>query len=152
LLPGGGKAQPRNRLHIESVQVGFGGGSLVEFKSGFWTPVYITVQAGPEGTPRGQLVVESVDSDEVPNRYTIPLPQLDPGERETLLAYTKPASRSSDITVQARVDDRPIAENKSPYAAMELDQQLLLAVGPEPSGLRNALRPPGKAAEEDTTV
>jgi hypothetical protein len=153
LLPNGGQAQPRIRLRIESVQVGFGASPpIAEFKSGFWTPVYITVMAGPEGTPRGELRVESVDSDEVPNRYTVPLPQLEPNEQETLLAFTKPGSTTSDITVQARIDDRPIAEHKEPYAAMELDQQLLLAVGSVPIGLREALRPAGKAADEDTVV
>src|SRR5690349_21505129 len=88
LLPGIGNAQPRPRLRIESVQVGFGPSPVIaEFKSGFWTPVYVTVMAGPEGTPRGELLVESVDSDEVPNRYTVPLPQLEPNEQATLLAF-----------------------------------------------------------------
>ena len=152
LLPGSGQAQSRIRLRIESVQVGFGASPpIAEFKSGFWTPVYITVMAGPEGTPRGELVVEAVDSDEVPNRYTVPLPQLEPNDQETVLAFTKPGS-SSDITVQARIDDRTIAENKAPYASMELDQQLLLAAGSAPAGLREALRPAGKAVDEETPV
>src|SRR5207302_5797285 len=96
LLPGTGQAQPRIQLRIETIQVGFGSSApIAEFKSGFWTPVYIGVMAGPQGTPRGDLVVESVDSDDVPNRYTVPLPQLEPNEQETILAFTKPGSTSS---------------------------------------------------------
>ena len=53
LLPGTGQAQPRIQLRIETVQVGFGSSApIAEFKSGFWAPVYVSVMAGPEGTPR----------------------------------------------------------------------------------------------------
>src|SRR5437879_11916955 len=130
LQPSAGKAQPRIQLHIETVQVGFGSSApIAEFKSGFWTPVYITVQAGPQGTPRGDLIVESVDSDDVPNRYTVPLPPLEANEQETILAFTKPGSTSSEITVRARIDDRLIALKESQFLAMGLDQQLYLALG-----------------------
>src|SRR5438105_13739217 len=106
VLPAESKAQPRIRLRSEPVQVGFGPSApLAEFKPGFWTPVYIGVTAGPEGTPRGELIVESVDSDEVPNRYTVSLPALEPNQQETILAFTKPGSISSEITVRARIDD-----------------------------------------------
>jgi hypothetical protein len=150
LLPGAGRAQPRIRLRIESVQVGFGPSPpIAEFKSGFWTPVYVTVMAGPEGTPPGEIIVESVDSDEVPNRYTAALPQLGPNEQDTILAFTKPGSVSSDITVRARIEDRIVASNESPYAALGLDQQLLLAVGPGLTGLRAALNPAAKAVEDE---
>jgi hypothetical protein len=150
LLPGAGKAQPRIRLRIESVQVGFGPSPpIAEFKSGFWTPVYVTVMAGPEGTPKGDIIVESVDSDEVPNRYTAVLPQLGPNEQETILAFTKPGSMSSDITVRARIDDRIVASNESPYAALGLDQQLLLSVGSGLTGLRAALNPAAKGVEDE---
>src|SRR5262249_9064481 len=126
LVPRAGTAQPRSRLRIESVQVGFGPTPpLAEFKSGFWTPVYVSVMAAPEGTPRGELIVESVDSDEVPNRYTVPLPPLGPNEQETILAFTKPGSATSEIAVRARIDDR-IIELKEPYTAMGLEQQLIL--------------------------
>ena len=82
-----GKAQPRLPIQIETVQVGFGSSALVaEYKSGFWAPVYIDVMAGPQGTPRGEIVVQSIDSDDVPNRYTVPLPQLGPGEQESILS------------------------------------------------------------------
>src|SRR5438552_12904842 len=124
LQPTAVKPQPRLQLHIETVQVGFGSSApIAEFKSGFWTPVYINVQAGPQGTPRGDLIVESVDSDDVPNRYTVPLPQLESNEQETILAFTKPGSTSSEITVRARVDDRLIAQKESQCLAMGLDQQ-----------------------------
>ena len=150
LIPGIGEAQTRIRLHIDSVQVGFGQSApIAEFKSGFWTPVYVDVTAGPEGTPRGEISIESADSDEVPNRYTVPLPQLDSNERATVLAFTKPGSTNSEITVRARIDDRIITTNSDHYFAMGLDQQLILAVGSALPGLRPALNPALKPAEEE---
>src|SRR5207245_9233138 len=51
--------------------------------------------------------------------------------------------------VRQRIADRLIASNESPYAALALDQQLLLAVGSGlPSCLRAALDPTAKAADE----
>src|SRR5438132_13022958 len=125
LQPGAGMAQSRTQPRIETVQVGFGSTALItEFKSGFWAPVYIGVMAGPAGTPRGEIRVESVDSDDVPNRYTVPLPQLGPNEQETLLAFTKPGSTTSEVTVRARIDDRPGATKGSQVSAIQgLDQQ-----------------------------
>jgi hypothetical protein len=135
------------------VQVGFGQSPpIAEFKSGFWTPVYIDVTAGPEGTPRGELVVESIDSDEVPNHYTVPLPQLDSSGRETILAFTKPGSEHSKITVRAQVDDRIIATSNEDYLAMGLDKQLVLIVGSVLPGLRAALNPAAKQPEEDVAL
>src|SRR5207245_5922466 len=150
LQPGAGKAQPRIQLRIETIQVGFGSSApIAEFKSGVWTPFYIGVMAGPQGTPRGDLVVESVDSDDVPNRYTVPLPQLEPNEQETILAFTKPGSTSSEITVRARIDDRLVAMKESQVLAMGLDQQLYLAVGSALPGLRAALNPASKGDADD---
>lgn len=149
LLPNDGNAQPRARLRIESVQVGFGPSPVIaEFKSGFWTPVYVTVMAGPEGTPRGELVVESIDSDEVPNRYTVALPQLEPNEQATLLAFTKPGSATSEIIVRAQINDRTF-ETKDPFIAMGLEQQLILAVGSGFERLRAALNPASKPGDEE---
>src|SRR5439155_18145874 len=108
---------------------------------GFWAPVYVGVMAGPAGTPRGEIRVESIDSDDVPNRYTVPLPQLGPDEQETILAFTKPGSATNEITVQIRIDDRPVATKESQCLAMTLAQPLLLAIGSSLPGLRTAVTP-----------
>jgi hypothetical protein len=153
LHPSAGNAQPRIQLRIEAIQVGFGSSApIAEFKSGFWTPVYITVQAGPQGTPRGELIVESVDSDDVPNRYTVALPQLEPNEQETIPAFTKLGSMSSEVTVRARIDDRLVAMKETQFVAMGLDQQLLLAIGSGLPGLRQTLNPKDAAEGDDAVL
>lgn len=149
LLPGAGEAQSRIPPRIDAVQVGFGSSAPVaKFKPGFWTPVYIDFIAGSEGNPRGELVVESVDSDDVPNRYTVALPQLERGEQERILAFTKPGN-IHEITVRAFIDERPIATKESQCAAMMLDQQLLLVVGSGLPGLRAAV---SKGGDEENVV
>ncbi|HLJ98208.1 MAG TPA: hypothetical protein VKU02_33930 [Gemmataceae bacterium] len=148
-----GKAQPRIQIRIESIQVGFGSSApIAEFKSGFWAPVYVTVMAGPEGTPRGEVIIESVDSDDVPNHYTIPLPQLGPNDQETVLGFTKPGSATSEVTARVRIDDRIVATKEAQFLALQLDQQLYLALGANLPGLRTALNPASKADAEDSPM
>jgi hypothetical protein len=154
LLPSAGSAQQRDPIHINSVRVGYTFlGTVTDFKAGFWTPVYVDVQAWAQGVPRGELVVESVDSDDVRNRYTVALPALEPNEQATVVAYTKPGSQGSEITVTALIDGKRVAQHQDSYAAMELGHQMFLAVGSHLPGLRSALnpkdpnRPEGEPAE-----
>src|SRR5262245_54101892 len=51
-------------LTLKSVSVGFGG----KFKPGFWQPVRIHVQAGPQGT-KGKFEAVALDGDQVPAIY-----------------------------------------------------------------------------------
>src|SRR5437660_11776375 len=79
-FPQTSNAQPRKRLEIEQVQVGFGSlKAVAEFKSGFWTPVYIYVKLGPEGTHGpGTSTIEPTDSDDVRGHHRAAVPQLNP--------------------------------------------------------------------------
>src|SRR5258707_7187762 len=97
-------AQQRKPLVIDLVQVGFGASNAVaEFKDGFWTPVYVDLRAWEEGAiPAGELVVESVDSDDIRSRYKVPFRGLNPTETMTLMSYTRPGHH--DITVSVEVD------------------------------------------------
>src|SRR2546421_9980249 len=80
-LPVGAPAQQRPKVHIDLVQVGLPVNPQVgEFKSGFWTPVYVDVTAGPEGVVRGDVLVETADGDDVRNSYRVPLSPLEPNE------------------------------------------------------------------------
>src|SRR5205807_664656 len=92
------------------------------FKPGAWAPVYVEVQAGPDGTQQpGQVVVETTDSDEVQNRFFAdpPLPPLEGGKSDTVLTYTKPGSLGCDITVTLDVDGQRI-EHKKTFDALNL--------------------------------
>src|SRR5262245_44380068 len=81
---GGGGAKP---VEIVSVRVGIPPGPLVGdeeagrradplFKAGHWTPVLVTI-AGKTQLEGAELVVETVDSDDVFNKLAVKLPVLD---------------------------------------------------------------------------
>jgi hypothetical protein len=151
LFPAAGEAQQRT-LSIDQVQVGYGPLPLLaDFKSGAWTPVYISVKAGLDGTKKGEIIVESADSDDVRNHYAIMLPPLEPNDMVTLLAYTRPGSAGNEITVSARIDGRIVASRPDHYSSLNPDQQLFLTIGGRLAGLRAEVRPPStvKGGEED---
>jgi len=150
LLPGVAHAQKAQKVKID-VHVGFATtteqgetderGREFLFKSGAWAPVYVEVEAGPDGTQQpGQVVVETTDSDEVQNRFFAdpPLPPLEGGKSDTVLTYTKPGSLGSDIAVTVEVDGQSI-EHKKTYDALNLGDTLYLTVGSRLPGLRKVL-------------
>src|SRR5205085_5771859 len=129
LLPARGYTQDRPPLHINSVRVGFPvNPAISHYKSGFWTPVYIDVTAGPNGLDRGEFVVESIDSEGVRNRYAVPLSPLRKDEQSYIIGYTKPGSTQGEFTVTAQVNGRAIATNQDNFPALELEQQLFVTI------------------------
>lgn len=150
-------AQPRPRVAIEFVRIGFpagidstdpadvaqGQGTL--FKSGFWTPVFVTLRAGPDGaTKPGRIVVEGTDSDDVQNTYAVPVPALEPNDTVTVQAFTKTGSAAGELVIRL---DEQVAENrfktaielKKSFTAIGVGEPLLLAVGSRIPGLRQNL-------------
>ena len=96
---------------LSPVRVGFptGAAGLHQFKTGCWTPVSVDLayedqndKPRPVGRADGDLVVESPDSDEMLCRYAVPWPSLQPGEKATVLLYTRPGKEGGDITVSVR--------------------------------------------------
>lgn len=151
-----GNAQDKGRIKINSVRIGFPLSSTQsELKSGFWMPVYVDVTAGPERIPRGEVTIEAADADDVRNRYTVPLPTLEPGEQATVQTYTKPGSAGDEIMVTIRIDDRLAAVHQEVYPAMDLDHHLYVTIGPRMPSLRRALSkaaPEVKVDGEEATV
>src|SRR5579883_3335446 len=115
------QAQQRSRVAIEFVRIGFPAGldsteaaeadtSLgTLFKSGLWTPVYVTVRAGAEGARPGRVVVETADSDDVQNTYAVPVPALEPNDMITVQAFTKTGSANGELVIRL---DEQVAENR----------------------------------------
>jgi hypothetical protein len=158
------QAQQRPRVAIEFVRIGFPAGldstdavgmdqSLgTLFKSGLWTPVYVTIRAGAEGTRPGRVVVEATDSDDVQNTYAVPVPALEPNDTVTVQAFTKTGSVNGDLII--RLDDqvaenrfKTVIEQKKSFNAIGMGDPLCLAVGSRISGLRQNLAglfPPGQ--------
>src|SRR5262249_3936805 len=115
--------------------------SLVDsqFKAGNWSPVYVDVTAGPAPVARARLTIESVDTDDVRNNYTVEVPALEPGETATLMAYTKPGSAGDEVTAVIRIDDVVAASKSDIAAAIGLEHHLYLTVGGRIPGIRRAL-------------
>jgi hypothetical protein len=147
------QAQQKPAITIDAVRVGFQRlGPEHIFKSGFWTPVYVDVTAGPRGAPKADIMVETDDSDDVRSRYTAALPPLEPNEQFTLLTYTKPSSTNAEMTVSAVIDDRTVAlKTEQPFGG-DLGRQLFLAIGNRLPSLRRAfaqMQGPTKSTTDD---
>ncbi|MBV9124881.1 MAG: hypothetical protein JO112_16120, partial [Planctomycetes bacterium] len=157
-------------VQIDQVRIGFPGGSEPGeaadergrsdlFKSGEWTPVYVDLTVGPQGlvgtrseqAETGfQVVVEASDSDNVQNSYRVPLPNLEPNQQFTALAYLKPGGLLDDVSVSVRAvtlqpdgrrkkDDPLIPPARFTPQALDLGDHLFLTIGPHLPKLREAL-------------
>src|SRR5262249_54829575 len=102
-----GQSRQPPKVHIDKVQVGFFSAQGRGFKPGSWTPVYVDLTAGdnPIGRADGVIVVQTNDSDDMENYYTVPLPQLEPREQTRVLTYARTANASSDLQVVIRAPD-----------------------------------------------
>src|SRR5438105_548971 len=120
-FPASGPAQQKGPIRIEQIRVGLSSaGVLPAFKAGAWTPIIVDVRAGPQPTPRGEIVIDSADSDDVHNRYTVPLPPLQADEAISVMGYTRPGSSSAEITVSVKIDDRmAAAPHQDTYSAID---------------------------------
>jgi hypothetical protein len=135
-------AQQPERYKIETAHVGYqlNPAAPGEFKAGAWTPVYINLKAGKAGAGRGQVIVETADSDDVRNRYSVPLPAgLTPGEVVPIVGYTKPGHADSDVVISVQVDGQEVARHEESYQAMGLDQYLYVTLGSHLPSMRQAL-------------
>ena len=148
LLPLGAEAQ-RPRLKIDGVKMGF----LLnpqqgEFKSGAWTPVYVSITAPPEGLPEATLSIECADSDDVRNSYSVPIRSLEPNESTVVLTYIRPGSSHGEVVAKVRIKEYLPYELKENYVAMPLGQVLYVGIGERLVGLRRSLANEHKAANK----
>jgi hypothetical protein len=132
------------RVTIDRVQVGFrsnaNANASPHFKQGMWTPVFVDVTAGPEGLPKGNLVIETVDCDDVDTRYTVPTPALQKNEQATFIGYTKPITPGPRIKATLEVADLKISEDQT-YSALDLGESLYLTLGAYSPDLVEAVKP-----------
>ena len=153
-LPTAGLAQQRPKLQVADVRVGFPAGFVAEagekrdlFKAVSWTPVYVDVQAGPDGLRgtegRIDIVVETLDCDDVMTSYTVSvaLDKLGPNEQFTVVTYTKPAATNSDVIVNLVHSGQQVGQTfKKTFGGVDASNALYLAVGSRLVGLRQAMR------------
>jgi hypothetical protein len=157
ILPAAALAQqPRPKLQITNVRVGFAAGyaedvgeRMYHFKGGAWAPVHVDIQVGRDGL-RGtegplKIVVETPDCDEVLTNYAVdvPLEKLDPGAMFTVSALTKLSTASNDVTVTLYYDGTQLGQpyKKTPTGGLDANQALYVTLGSRMMNLRRTLRP-----------
>jgi hypothetical protein len=152
-LLGPARAQVAPKVQFDNIQVGFSGaaepGEVIDprvgsalHKAGVWTPVHVSITAGPDGIQTGKVVIEATDNDDVQNHYTVPFPRGGLPEKEpfTFLTYTKASSLHGKITVTVEADGKRF-EKEHTYESLIPGDVLYLTVGSRLSGLRRALTP-----------
>jgi hypothetical protein len=153
LLPAMARGQADAPPKIEQVRVGLptgqGGPQANYSRNGAWAPVYVKLKASKDGNPQGsyQLVVESTDGEDLPYRYTAPVPALPANDEQTVLSYVRPGSDGSEFTVtlQKRNGDAlhsPTRYTRSSREMIAPRDQLFLSLGSRLPGMRRALQPP----------
>jgi hypothetical protein len=149
LMPSSIFAQERGPVTIDQVRVGYLTTAIeTQFKAGAWTPVYVDITAGLQGCPKSELVIESIDSDDVRNRYRVALPSLEPGEQYLATAYTRPGGMGAEVMASIVLDGRTIAKKDDTFTAMDAGQQLFVSIGSKVPSLRRALNPNEKDNDE----
>jgi hypothetical protein len=126
--------EPAPILTVKSATVGVGG----RYKAGYWTPIWLDLQAGPEGA-RGQLETVTPDGDNVPVIYgddSAGVIDLAAGQEQRLLRYAKTGPAAATIRVQLRtagergeqvVWSHELSGLPAPLAAT---QELVVGIGP----------------------
>ena len=152
-LPGAASAQPLAKF--EKIRVGFQpynqAASIGRYKLHLWTPVYVTLTAGPNGLrpdERPYLRIESPDFEDVGTIYRTPV-RLEPNETATFITYTKPGP--GDIKVELHVGSRTIFPFPERDQAMDFNSHVYLALGRRIGDLPAALVPKkeGKDRNQD---
>lgn len=152
-LPTPVEAQKAKRTKITGVRIGYQAGLAGNergkeylFKAGQWTPVSVDIIAGDDGLPKAILEVETIDTDDVQNVYTVALPPLNAGEPYTALTYAKPGSTLEEMAVRVRAEGQ-YDEYKVTVDPMELDDILFLSIGGTLTGLKQSLSLQAKKPE-----
>jgi hypothetical protein len=115
------------------------GGREYLFKAGLWAPVSVDIVVGDEPLPGAELSVESADSDDVQNTYTVKVPALNPGQAITINTFVRVGSRGGELVTRLTQSGTEVAARRSTFDTMNLDDLLFVAVGSPLPGLRQAM-------------
>src|SRR5205085_1534481 len=103
----------------------------------------LQVKAGENGYPGGKLLVETLDSDDVPNVYSVTIPRLKnggSGQRATLCTFTRPGSVGAEITISAvDADGHKVPISNKNSEALDFSKQMYLTLGSPAPDLHKAL-------------
>ncbi|HEV3145806.1 MAG TPA: hypothetical protein VGZ47_18095 [Gemmataceae bacterium] len=138
----------RGKVQLKNVQVGLKPGPLSGsddplrryplYKAGLWTPVLVEIE-GKGKLDESELVVETTDSSDVLNNYTIKLPPVEfSAEVPSVQAvtYARPGKPDSNVTVYLRSGGKDVCQ---PYeltpTALKTSDYLYLTLGRRLPGL-----------------
>ena len=146
LFAGTTSARPSGVMQIDNVQIGFPTfGAASAFRVGSWAPVRVDLTNGAERIAANEavVVVDTNDSDDVHNLYTVPLPALEPSEQRAVFTYVRLGTQSGDLTISVKANDgRVLAvskQNMQTHDALPAEHILYLTLGARPSGMKAAL-------------
>jgi hypothetical protein len=144
----------RDKVSFRSVRVGYPpgphsgnpdevpmGARSPMFKAGGWTPVVVDVQNtgryDPSNDGPATVSVETNDSDDMTNTYSAPLPPFDEGGSSSVMLFTRPGSRFSEMTIRIQAKGRDLCSaHQQSYTGLDANQLLYLAVGSRLPGLK----------------
>ncbi len=165
LLPAGANATDAQPPEIEppqiaGVRVGFAG----RYKVGLWTPVEVTLHGGSRPVS-GQLSLTVPDGDGVPSRVATPPDepcQVLPGQDTRVLLYARFGRINAKLTVEFRHADGQVVRKKFTadetadpsglLPAVGASRRMIVEVGVDPLGVKEAIALQRQAADRQTVV
>jgi hypothetical protein len=145
----------------KQIRVGLPSGSAGagRMRQGAWAPVYIPLTAGPDGNAQQQfkLVLDAVDLEDNPYRYTVPVPALAPGVNEVVIGYLRAPNQEFTVTLETADGQTvrvPVKHQRPPEAEPLKPIYLLYVVagGSTLKELKGVLKPdapkPGEVVDE----
>ena len=154
-------AQASSPPAIGKVRIGLPSGTPDggRMRQGAWAPVYIALTAGPNGNQQQfKLVLDALDAEDNPYRYSVPVPALIGGAQEVVIGYLR--APNQEITVSLQTLDGKTLESKKQMRSVDAEPlrpivPLFVVMGGDKlPKLKSALLPdPAKAGEvDDLTV
>ena len=129
-------------LQITSVQVGFAAAGKNEpprFKLGLWTPITVGLQAGA-AIDGAVLAVETTDSENVGTVFTVKLPKLNEGAKQTVVTYSRPGNSEGRFAITIRDAKGAVpASTTINQTPLDLRESLFVTIGASLTELDDAL-------------
>ena len=138
----------RAGVEIYQTRLGFpAGGEKTHFKTGTWVPLYVKLGTDEDRLPPGcKLVIEAVDSDDLPGQYIQDLPEITAHAQEDILTYTRLGNAAGDMALTVLgPDGKTLASGKvrrDYQDALTASTPLVLVLGSTLPDLTQALAPP----------
>jgi hypothetical protein len=103
-LPTIAAAQAPSPPSLGKVRIGLPSGTPDggRMRQGTWAPIYISLTAGPSGNGQQQfkVVLDAVDAEDNPYRYSVPVPAMIAGVTEVVIGYLRAPNQEISVSLQ----------------------------------------------------